>query len=69
MRAVEVYLDDRDVRELEEWSRQRGYTKSEAVGLAIRALTSPSGQDPLLDLSGLLDGLPAPYQTRRRRPR
>jgi hypothetical protein len=66
MRAIEFYLDDRDARELEEWSRERGYTKSEAVGLAIRALTSRSGQDPGLDLTGHLDGLPAPYRTRRR---
>jgi hypothetical protein len=58
-RPLQVYLDADDLRRLETWARRRRWTKSQAVRVAIRALTRPSGEDPLLDLSGDLDGLPA----------
>jgi hypothetical protein len=56
-RPLQVYLDDRDLARLEAWSRARGWTKSQAVRVAVRALVSPS-DDPLAGLSGMLDGLP-----------
>ena len=34
------------------------WTKSQAVRAAIRALTRPPAEDPILGLSGMLDGLP-----------
>jgi len=57
-RPLQVYLDDNDLRRLEAWARRRGWTKSQAVRVAIRALTRTPAEDPLLELSGDLDGLP-----------
>lgn len=57
-RPFQVYLDDEDFKRLEAWTRQRGWTKSQAVRAAIRALTRPPAGDPLLELSGDLDDLP-----------
>ena len=57
-KPVQVYLDDLDLERLEAWARQRGWTKSQAVRAAIRALTRPPAEDPILELSGMLDGLP-----------
>ena len=58
-RPLQVYLDDRDLEHLEAWARERGWTKSQAIRAAVRALTRRPTQDPLLDLSGDIDGLPA----------
>jgi hypothetical protein len=59
-RPLQVFLDDRDLERLERWSKRRGWTKSQAVRAAIRALVRPAGEDPLLAASGMLadDGLP-----------
>lgn len=58
-KPLQVYLDDADLARLEAWTRERGWTKSQAVRVAIRALTRPPAQDPLLELSGfIVDGLP-----------
>ena len=57
-RPLQVYLDDRDLEQLGTWARERGWTKSQAVRVAIRALTRRPAEDPLLELSGDLDGLP-----------
>ncbi len=58
-RPLQVYLDDEDVERLDAWARKRGWTKSQAVRVAIRALTRTPADDPLLELSGDIDGLPA----------
>jgi hypothetical protein len=58
-RPLQIYLDDRDLDRLDAWARKRGWTKSQAVRAAIRALTRPPAKDPLLELSGDIDGLPA----------
>ena len=58
-RPLQVYLDDADLARLEAWARARGWTKSRAVRAAVRALTRPPATDPLLELSGMIDGLPA----------
>ncbi|HEV8308533.1 MAG TPA: ribbon-helix-helix domain-containing protein [Methylomirabilota bacterium] len=58
MRPLQVYLDEHDLERLDAWARERGWTKSQAVRVAIRALTRRPAEDPLLDLSGDLDGLP-----------
>ena len=58
-KPLQVYLDEDDLSRLDAWSRERGWTKSEAVRLAIRALTHRPRTDPLLALSGFItDGLP-----------
>ncbi|MBI2207628.1 MAG: ribbon-helix-helix protein, CopG family [Candidatus Rokubacteria bacterium] len=57
-RPLQVYLDDQDLDRLEAWARERGWTKSQAVRAAVRALTRRPAEDPLLDLSGDIDGLP-----------
>ena len=57
-RPLQIYLDDRDLQQLDAWARERGWTKSQAVRVAIRALTRRPAEDPVLELSGDLDGLP-----------
>ena len=58
-RPLQVYLDERDHERLDAWAGERGWTKSQAVRAAVRALTRRPAEDPLLDLSGDIDGLPA----------
>jgi hypothetical protein len=58
-RPVQVYLEEADLKRLESWSRARGWTKSQTVRLAIRALTQPPADDPILELSGMFEGLPS----------
>ncbi len=57
-RPLQVYLDERDLERLDAWARRRGWTKSQAIRAAVRALTRQPGEDPLLELSGDIDGLP-----------
>ena len=57
-RPLQVYLDEQDLARLEAWARGRGWTKSQAIRAAVRALTRHPGEDPLLELSGDIDGLP-----------
>ena len=58
-RPLQVYLDDKDLDRLEAWARERGWTKSQAIRVAVRALTRKPADDPLLGLSGDIHGLPA----------
>ena len=58
-RPLQVYLDERELERLEAWTRERGWTKSQAIRAAVRALTRRPSKDPLLELSGDIDGLPA----------
>lgn len=57
-RPLQVYLDERDLARLEAWARERGWTKSQAIRVAVRAITRKPAADPLLELSGDVDGLP-----------
>jgi hypothetical protein len=57
-KPLQVYLDDADLDRLETFARERGWTKSQAVRAALRALTRQAVGDPLLALSGDIDGLP-----------
>jgi len=60
MKPLQVYIDEAELERLEEWSRERGMTKSQAIRTAVRALTRPKAEDPLLSLSGMIhDRLPA----------
>lgn len=60
-RALQVYLEDSDFHALEAFADERGWSLSQAVRVALRALTRASGrpEDPLLAASGMIDGLPA----------
>lgn len=57
-KPLQVYVDQADFERLEEWAQRRGWTKSQAVRAAVRALTRPEEPDPLLAASGMIDGLP-----------
>jgi hypothetical protein len=60
-KPLQVFLEDRELEALGAWARQRGWTKSQAIRVAIRALTrcDLDEADPLLALSGMVvDGLP-----------
>ena len=58
-RPLQVYVDDIDLERLEAWSKKRGWTKSQAVRAALRALTREDVRDPLLAASGMIQGLPS----------
>jgi hypothetical protein len=57
---LQVYLDvdADDLDRLDAWARDREWTKSRAVRVAIRALTRSPAGDSLLELSGDIDDLP-----------
>jgi hypothetical protein len=55
---LQVFLDDQDHQRLSAWATARGWTKSQAVRVAIRALTQSRAEDPLLAASGMIDALP-----------
>lgn len=63
-RPLQVYVDEHDLKRLDDWARARGWTKSQAVRAAIRALTRPPAEDPILELSGDIEGLPADVSER-----
>jgi hypothetical protein len=58
-RPLQVYLDEGDLERLEACARERGWTKSQVIRAAVRALARRPAEDPVLELSGDLDGLPA----------
>ncbi len=59
MKPLQVYMDEGELARLAAWSRQRGLTKSQAVRMAVRATMRAVGDDPLLQLSGSIHGLPS----------
>jgi hypothetical protein len=64
-RPLQVYLDDDDLDRLDAWARARGWTKSQTIRAAVRALLrSEAADDPLLAASGMIDGLPADLSER-----
>ena len=58
-KPLQVYLDEADFKRLEVWAKRRRWTLSQAVRAAVRALTRERAKDPLLTMSGMIDGLPA----------
>lgn len=58
-RPLQVYVDEGELKRLEAWSRKRGWTKSQTVRAALRALTASAEDDPLLAAAGLIAGLPS----------
>jgi hypothetical protein len=62
-RPLQIYMDEKDLARLETWSRQRGWSKSQAVRVAVRALTRARAEDPLISASGMIEGLPSDVST------
>ena len=58
-KPLQVYLDADDLARLDTWSQARGWTKSQTIRAAIRALTQPPATDALSLMNGMIDGLPA----------
>jgi hypothetical protein len=63
-KPLQVILEDRDYRELSDWAKERGWTKSQAVRVAIRALTRTRESKSLLAASGFIEGLPRDLSAR-----
>ena len=57
-RPLQVYLEEAERKRLEAGVRRRGWTMSQAVRVALRALTRSVEDDPLLAASGMVEGLP-----------
>ena len=64
MKPLQIYMDEQELRCLDAWARERGWTKSQAVRIAIRALTHPREKNPLLRASGMIEGLPEDLSAR-----
>lgn len=57
-KPLQVYLEKDDLERLEAFASERGWTKSQVIRTAIRALTRRPSTDPLLELSADIDALP-----------
>ena len=57
-KPLQVYLERDDLESLEAFAKARGWTKSQVIRIAIRALTRRREGDPVLELSGDIDALP-----------
>ena len=64
MRPLQVYFEPSELARLDAWAKERNWTKSQVVRAAVRALTAEAGADPLLELSGMVQGLPRDLSTR-----
>lgn len=51
-------MDEHELVLLDSWARARGWSKSQAVRVALRALTRSMETDPLMKGCGMIDGLP-----------
>lgn len=58
-KPLQVYLEADDLERLEGFAKERGWTKSQVIRTAIRALTRRPSSDPVLELSGDIDALPS----------
>jgi hypothetical protein len=57
-RPLQVFLEDEEFARLDKWASERGWSKSQAVRAALRALTHVPEEDPILSASGMIDALP-----------
>ena len=57
-KPLQIYLEDADFKRLDKWASERGWSKSQAVRIALRALTRIPEEDPILSASGMIDELP-----------
>ncbi len=57
-KPLQVYMQEDELARLDKWAKARGFSKSQAVRAAVRALTRDPPEDPLLSACGMIDGLP-----------
>lgn len=57
-KPLQVYVDEAELDRLDRWSKARGWSKSQAIRVALRVLTADDADDPLLTASGMIHGLP-----------
>ena len=62
-KPLQVFVDEDELKRLDQWSKERGWTKSQAIRVALRALTGGVDDDPLLAASGMIHGLPKNLST------
>jgi hypothetical protein len=55
---LQIYLDEADLQRLDRWANDRGWTKTQAIRVAVRILTKADDEDPILSASGMIDELP-----------
>jgi hypothetical protein len=58
VKPLQIYMNEHELEGLDAWASKRGWTKSHAVRVAIRALTQDRDEDPLFRSCGMIDGLP-----------
>jgi hypothetical protein len=57
-KPLQVYMNEHELELLDAWARERGWTKSQAVCMAIDAVMRVRNEDPLLRACGMIEGLP-----------
>ena len=57
-KPLQIYLEDAEFERLDRWANERGWSKSQVVRIALRALTRAPEEDPILSASGMIDALP-----------
>lgn len=57
-KPLQIYMSERELELLDAWARERGWTKSHAVRMAVRAVMRTRDEDPLLRACGMIEGLP-----------
>jgi Ribbon-helix-helix protein, copG family len=57
VKPLQVYVSEAELERLDAWSRRHGMNKSQAVRAALRTITREPGEDPLLAVSGSIQGL------------
>ena len=57
-KPLQVYMNEHELELLSAWARERGWTKSQAVRMAIRAVTRVRDEDSLLRACGMIESLP-----------
>jgi hypothetical protein len=61
MKPLQVYLSEAELQRLSTWAERKGWTKSHAVRVAIRALVRSTDREKnaFLSSSGMITGLPS----------
>ena len=63
-KPLQIYMNEHELELLSAWAHERGWTKSHAVRVAIRALTRGRDEDPLFRTCGMIEGLPEDLSAR-----
>jgi len=57
-KPLQIYMNEHELALFDAWAKERGWTKSHAVRIAIRAMTQDRDEDPLFRACGMIEGLP-----------